>query len=54
MLSEIWARTGGAGEKHPVWRLVEGLLRMALDRVGTVPVPAASDHPEQISHDRAP
>ena len=32
MLTEIWARTDGAGEKHPVWRLVEGLLRMALDR----------------------
>jgi hypothetical protein len=33
MLAEIWARTDGASEKHPVWRLVEGLLRMALDRV---------------------
>lgn len=34
MLTEIWVRTDGAGEKqHPVWRLVEGLLRMALDRV---------------------
>jgi hypothetical protein len=47
MLSEIWARTGEAGEKHPVWRLVEGLLRMALDRVETVRAA------EQISPDRA-
>jgi hypothetical protein len=36
MLTEIWAGMGGAGEKHPVWRLIEGLLRMALDRVETV------------------
>ena len=36
MLTEIWAGTGGAGEKHPVWRLIQGLLRMALDRVETV------------------
>ena len=46
MLKEIWARAGGAGEKHPVWRLVEGVLRMALDR--------APDHPDQIRPDRAP
>ena len=39
MLTEIWARTGGAGEKHPVWRLVEGLLRMALDHVETARIP---------------
>jgi len=52
MLTEIWERTGGAGEKHPVWRLVEGLLRMALDRVGTVR--AAPDHLERIHPDRMP
>jgi hypothetical protein len=34
MLAEIWER---AGERHPVWRLVEGLLKMALDRSATVP-----------------
>jgi len=39
MLTEIWARTGGAGEKRPVWRLIEGLLRMALDPVETVRIP---------------
>ncbi|HKW90276.1 MAG TPA: hypothetical protein VJX92_00165 [Methylomirabilota bacterium] len=33
MLKEIWARSGAASEKHPVWRLVEGMLRLALDRV---------------------
>jgi hypothetical protein len=33
LLTDIWARTGEAGEKHPVWRLVEGLLGMALDRL---------------------
>lgn len=35
MLREIWAQTGGAASKHPVWRLVEGVLRMALDRMRT-------------------
>ena len=39
MLTEIWTRTGGTGERHPVWRLIEGLLRMALDRVETVQIP---------------
>lgn len=29
MLSEIWRRTGGSNGRHPSWRLVEGLLRMA-------------------------
>jgi len=37
MVREIWARTGDAAEKHPVWRLVEGMLRMALERVGSAP-----------------
>jgi hypothetical protein len=41
MLAEIWERAGAAGERHPVWRLVEGLLKMALDRSATVP--AAND-----------
>ena len=54
MLAEIWARVGGAGEKHPVWRLVEGLLRISLDRVTTVrPAPAHAD-PEPIRVDHAP
>jgi hypothetical protein len=34
MLGEVWARAGTAGEKHPTWRLVEGLLRLARDQVG--------------------
>jgi len=29
MLKAIWARAGAAGGKHPTWRLVDGLLRMA-------------------------
>lgn len=52
MLKEIWARAGGAGEKHTVWRLVEGVLRMALDRLGSVP--GAPERPDQIRADRAP
>ena len=35
MLAELWARTGGAGERHPTWRQVESFLRLAsahLDR----------------------
>ena len=52
MLAEIWERAGVAGERHPVWRLVEGLLRMALERTATVP--AATDHVEMTSADRAP
>ena len=36
LVKEIWARTGAAGEKHPVWRLVEGMLRMARDRMETL------------------
>jgi hypothetical protein len=51
-LKEIWARAGEAGEKHPIWRLVEGVLRMALDRMGTVRV--EPDHPDQIRADRVP
>ena len=36
MLKEIWARAGEANEKSRgrVWRLVEGVLRLALDRMG--------------------
>jgi hypothetical protein len=52
MLAEIWEEAGAAGERHPVWRLVEGLLKMALDRTATVP--AASDHVEVAAADRAP
>lgn len=29
MLAELWARTGGTGERLPTWRLVEGFLRLA-------------------------
>jgi hypothetical protein len=52
MLGEIWQRAGGAAERHPVWRLVEGLLRMALDR--TASVPTANDHVEMLSADHTP
>ena len=31
VLKEIWARVGAAREKHAVWRLVEGVLLLALD-----------------------
>ena len=55
MLTEIWALMDGAGEKHPVWRLVEGLLRIALDRVTSVrTAPDHSDHLEQVRPDRVP
>jgi hypothetical protein len=30
-LAEIWARAGDSAGKHPTWRLVEGLLRLARD-----------------------
>jgi hypothetical protein len=33
MLADLWARTGGAGERHPTWRLVEGFLRLASDQL---------------------
>jgi uncharacterized protein (DUF2267 family) len=49
MLREIWAQTGGAGSKHPVWRLAEGVLRMALDRMRT----GEPDHAGKTP-DRAP
>jgi hypothetical protein len=34
MLEGIWARAGGIGERHPTWRLVEDLFRLARDHVG--------------------
>jgi hypothetical protein len=54
MLTEIWARAGGASEKDRgrVWRVVEGVLRLALDHVGTVRV--EPDHPGQTRTDQAP
>ena len=30
-LRQIWTLTGGGGERHPVWNLVEAVLRMASD-----------------------
>lgn len=51
MLAEIWARSGQAGEKHPSWRLVEGLLRMVLDRAE--PVQVASNHAEPVHAEQA-
>ncbi len=31
-LNELWARTGGRGERHPIWRLVVDFLRIASGR----------------------
>ena len=50
LLKEIWARTGVAREKHPVWRLVEGMLRMARDRMETARAEAGP--PATIPSDR--
>ena len=54
MLAEIWARVGGAGEKHPVWRLVEGLLRISLDRVTTDQTAPDPADPEPSRAEPAP
>jgi len=32
ILAELWARTGGSDERHPIWQLVELFLRVASDR----------------------
>lgn len=55
MLAQIWARVDGVGEKHPVWRLVEGLLRISLDRVttGRTTTPDHAD-PEPVRTEHAP
>jgi hypothetical protein len=52
MLEELWARVGEANEtnRERVWRLVEGVLRLALDRLGTVRV--EPDSPVQTRTDR--
>ncbi len=34
MLKGIWAKTGEANGKHPVWRLVESLIRLAWEHLG--------------------
>ncbi|HJR05180.1 MAG TPA: hypothetical protein VKA83_26285 [Methylomirabilota bacterium] len=54
MLAEIWARVGGAREKHPIWRLVEGLLRISLDRVtiGRTTPDHAGPEPVRAKHAR--
>ena len=33
LLTEIWTRAGDAGERHPAWQLVEGVLQMAGERL---------------------
>lgn len=33
MLGEVWAGLSGTGARHPTWRLVEALLRLARDRM---------------------
>jgi len=52
MLEELWARAGEANETNRgrVWRLVEGVLRLTLDRLGTVRV--EPDSPVQTRTDR--
>ena len=47
MLKDIWARAGGG--KHVTWRLVEGLLRLARDRME--PAQAKPDG-SQFRHDQ--
>lgn len=34
LLKQIWVRVGRAGERHPSWRLVEGLLRVVSEGLG--------------------
>ena len=49
MLKQIWARAGGVGERHPMWRLVESVLRVASEQMTTPrigpdePAPPAPD-----------
>jgi len=50
MLKEIWVRAGGAGDRHPIWRLVEGLLRMASEPMGAER--AEPDQQDQIGQDQ--
>jgi hypothetical protein len=52
MLEELWARAGEANETNRgrVWRLVEGALRLTLNRLGTVRV--EPDSPVQTRTDR--
>jgi hypothetical protein len=38
MLRQIWARAGEAGERHPLWRLVESVLRAATEQMENVHV----------------
>ncbi len=33
LLTEIWTRAGDAGERHPTWQLVEGVIQMAGERL---------------------
>ncbi len=51
MLNEIWARAGEDKDRGRVWRLVESVLRLALDRMGTVRV---EPDPSVQTPDRAP
>ena len=52
MLKRIWAQASGPAGTHPVWRLVEGVLHLALDRL-VIPRPEP-DHPNQILKDQPP
>lgn len=48
-LKSIWALAGESAGPHPVWRLVEGVLQLALDRLRTVR--PELDHANQIRKD---
>lgn len=35
MIRRIWTRTGEEGERHPLWRLIESVLRAASEQLAT-------------------
>lgn len=37
-LKQIWARAGDVGERHPLWRLVESVLRVASEQMAAPPI----------------
>lgn len=49
-LEGIWARAGAIGERHPTWRPVEGLLRLARDQRGPARATPDGDQPCQQEH----
>jgi hypothetical protein len=49
-LEGIWARAGEIAERHPTWRPVEGLLRLARDQRGPARATPDGDQPCQQEH----